>query len=155
MKQFILFWILCSLSIFNLIGQGLDEERRSLSMLIERMYNNEPFEGCRLLDDYDHSYLINIVTLDKTKYANKQAMNRVAQVKSQRSAGEFLNGTQSFSEFIIKTSKSEEKGVNTTMTETLEVIKTNTTGFVQQMQVLSAFDGDDNTRVFVFYKELK
>lgn len=138
-----------------ILAQGLDEERASLVMFIERMYNNEPFEGCRLLDDYDHSYLINIVTLDKTKYANKQAMNRVAQVKSQRSAGEFLNGTQSFSEFIIKTSKSEEKGGNTTMTETLEVIKTNTTGFVQQMQVLSAFDGDDNTRVFVFYKELK
>lgn len=155
MKQFILFWILCSLSIFNLIGQGLDEERRSLSMLIERMYNNDPFEGCRLLDDYDHSYLINIVTLDKAKYTNKQAMNRVAQVKSQRSAGEYLNGTQSFSEFIIKTPKSEEKGDNAKMIETIEVIKTNTTGFVQQMQVLTAFDGEDNARVFVFYKELK
>lgn len=151
-KLFLLLMFLCPTFI---LAQGLDEERASLVMFIERMYNNEPFEGCRLLDDYDHSYLINIVTLDKTKYANKQAMNRVAQVKSQRSAGEFLNGTQSFSEFIIKTSKSEEKGVNTTMTETLEVIKTNTTGFVQQMQVLSAFDGDDNTRVFVFYKELK
>ena len=136
-------------------AQSLDEDRTALAMFIERMYNNEPFEGCRLLDDYDHSYLINVVTLDKIKYANRQAMNRVAQVKSQRAAGEYLNGTQSFTEFVIKTPKSEGKGVNENMVKTLEVIKTNTTGFVQQMQILSSFDAEGNTRVFVFYKEIK
>ena len=136
-------------------SQGIDDDRTSLAMFIERMYNNEPFEGCRLLDDYEHSYLINVVTLDKTKYTNRQAMNRVAQVKSQRAAGEYLNGTQSYSEFVIKTPKSEEKGANAKMVETLEVIKINTIGFVKQMQILTIFDGEENTRVFVFYKEIK
>ncbi len=77
-------------------------------------------------------------------------MNRVAEIKSQRNAGEFLNGTQSYTEFTIKTPKSIEKGENSEVVETVEVIKTNSTGYVRQMQILTTFDSKNNTRVFVY-----
>lgn len=135
-------------------AQGYDEERVSLSMFVERMFNNEPFEGCRIIDDYDNSYMLAVVILDKTKYQNKMAMNRVAQVKSQRTAGEFFNGSQSYTEMVIRTPKSEEKGGDPSMAETMEVIRANSIGFVKQMQLLTSFDGEEDTKVFVYYKKV-
>lgn len=134
-------------------AQGYDQERIQLAKFIERMYNNAPFEGCRIVDDYDNSYFITVVELDKSKYTNSQSMNRVADVKSQRIAGEFFNGTQTYTEFTIRTPKSEEKGLSD-MTETYEVIKTNSIGYVKQMQLLTVFDTLDGIKVFVYYKKV-
>ncbi len=134
----------------NVIAQSFDQDRIQLANFIERMYNNAPFEGCRFVDDYDNCYFLSVVALDKTKYNTPQIMNRVAEIKSQRNAGEFLNGTQSYTEFTIKTPKSIEKGENSEVVETLEVIKTNSTGYVRQMQILTTFDSKNNTRVFVY-----
>ena len=67
-------------------AQGYDQERIQLAKFIERMYNNAPFDGCRIVDDYDNSYLLSVVALDKSKYKTPQIMNRVAEVKSQRNA---------------------------------------------------------------------
>lgn len=138
----------------ELFAQGYDEERTVLAMFIERMFTNEPFEGCRIVDDYDNSYMLSVVILDKGQYKNAMTMNRVSQVKSQRTAGEFFNGTQSYSEMIIKTPKSDEKGGDPKMVETLEVIKVNSIGYVKQMQLLTSFDGEDNTKVYVYYKKV-
>lgn len=150
----ILFVLILLLITNNLFAQGYDEDRINLAMFIERMYNNEPFEGCRIVDDYDNSYMLAVVTLDPTKYQNKMAMNRVAQVKSQRTAGEFFNGSQSYTEMVIKTPKSDEKGGDPSLVETMEIIRVNSIGYVKQMQLLSSFDGEDNTKVFVYYKKV-
>jgi hypothetical protein len=108
-----------------------------------------------MIDDYDKSYFISVVVLDKKKYKSEQIMNRVAQVKSQRQAGEFLNGTQSFSEFIIKTPRSKEKGDSIFKEEIIDVIKTNSTGYVKQLQLFTSFDDKNNFQVFVFLKHNK
>lgn len=79
-------------------------------------------------------------------------MNRVAQVKSQRNAGEFFNGTQTYSEFIIQTPLKKDKGDNSGISESLEVIKSNSTGFVKQMQLLTSFQENGGQTVFIYYK---
>lgn len=152
MKKILIFIMFLSSLVVS--AQSYDEDRIILSNFVERLYNNAPFEGCRIIDDYDHSYLLSVVLLDKAKYKVPSAMNRVAQVKSQRNAGEFLNGTQSYSEFTIKTPKSEKKE-STDVAESIEVIKSSSTGFVQQMQLLTTFDVPENNKVFVFYKQIK
>lgn len=152
MRKTVLLFMLCWLSSMT-YAQSFDQERIALAKFIERMFNNSPFEGCRIVDDYDNSYLLSVVELDKSKYKISSAMNRVAQVKSQRNAGEFFNGTQSYSEITIRTPKSEEKG-GKEMTETYEVIRTNSTGFVQQMELLTNFESNSGTAVFVFYKKV-
>lgn len=135
-------------------AQSFDQERIALAKFIERMYNSSPFEGCRIVDDYDNSYLLSVVELNKSKYKTNSVMNRIAQVKSQRNAGEFFNGTQSYSEITIRTPKSEEKG-GKEMAETYEIIRTNSIGFVQQMELLTNFEIKDGTAVFVYYKKVK
>lgn len=139
----------------NSNAQSFDEDRIVLSQFIERLYNNAPFEGCRIIDDYDNSYLLSVVALDASNYKTSSALNRVAQVKSQRNAGEFFNGTQSISEFVVKTTKGEKQGKKANViSETFEMVKSNSTGFVQQMQLLTTFDNAEQQKVFVFYKEL-
>lgn len=151
MRKILLSILLCCIA--NVVyAQSFDQERIALAKYIERMYNSSPFEGCRIVDDYDNSYLLSVVELDKSKYKTTSVMNRIAQVKSQRNAGEFFNGTQSYSEITIRTPKSEEKG-GTEMAETYEIIRTNSTGFVQQMALLTQFESNGNM-VFVYYKKV-
>lgn len=152
MKKTILLVLLCWFSSMA-YAQSYDQERVSLSRFIERMYNASPFEGCRIVDDYNNSYLLSVVELDTSKYKTRSVLNRVAQVKSQRNAGEFFNGTQSYSEITIKTPESEEKGGGD-MAEAYEIIRTNSTGFVQQMELLSTFETSVGTTVFLFYKKI-
>jgi len=136
----------------NIFAQGYDQERIQLANFIERMYNNAPFDGCRIVDDYDNSYLLSIVALDKSKYKTPQIMNRVADVKSQRNAGEFFNGSQSYTEMTIKTPKGEEH--ESDMTEVYELIRTNSIGYVRQMQLLTSFEDSTGMMVFVYYKKI-
>ena len=151
MRKILLSILLCCIA--NVVyAQSFDQERIALAKFIERMYNSSPFEGCRIVDDYDNSYHLSVVELDKSKYKTSSVMNRIAQVKSQRNAGEFFNGTQSYSEITIRTPKSEEKG-GAEMTETYEIIRTNSTGFVQQMALLTQFESNENM-VFVYYKKV-
>ena len=153
MRKFLLSMVLCFISTM-MLAQSFDQERIALAKFIERMYNSSPFEGCRIVDDYDNSYLLSVVELDKSRYKTTSVMNRVAQVKSQRNAGEFFNGTQSYSEITIRTPKSEEKGGSKEMAETYEIIRTNSTGFVQQMALLTNFESNGGIAVFVFYKKV-
>lgn len=136
----------------NIFAQGYDQERIQLANFIERMYNNAPFDGCRIVDDYDNSYLLSVVALDKSKYKTPQIMNRVADVKSQRNAGEFFNGSQSYTEMTIKTPKGEEH--ESDMTEVYELIRTNSIGYVRQMQLLTSFEDSTGMMVFVFFKKV-
>ena len=152
MRKVLLSMMLCCLASM-MYAQSFDQERIALAKFIERMYNSSPFEGCRIVDDYNNSYLLSVVKLDESKYKTSSAMNRVAQVKSQRNAGEFFNGTQSYSEITIRTPKSEEKG-GKEMAETYEIIRTNSTGFVQQMALLTNFEGKEGMSVFVYYKKI-
>lgn len=133
-------------------AQGYDQERIQLAKFIERMYNNAPFDGCRIVDDYDNSYLLSVVALDKSKYKTAQIMNRVAEVKSQRNAGEFFNGSQSYTEMTIKTPKGEEH--KSDMTEVYELIRVNSIGYVKQMQLLTSFEDAASMQVFVYYKKV-
>ena len=150
-KVLILFLLILPFSSF---AQNYDEERINLALFIERMYNNAPFDGCRIIDDYDNSYLLSVVSLDKAKYKSMQTMNRAAQVKSQRNAGEFFNGTQTYSEFIIQTPLSIEKNKIINISESIELIKSNSSGYVRQMQLLTSFEDNMGLMVFVYYKKI-
>ncbi|MBQ6187913.1 MAG: hypothetical protein IJK49_08240 [Prevotella sp.] len=149
---------LVTLIIFNSImqitfAQSFDQERIALSKFVERMFISSPFEGCRIIDDYDKSYLLSVVELDKSKYKSSYILNRVAQLKSQRYAGEYFNGTYSYSEITIQTPKSKEKGGHD-MEETYERIRVNTSGYVKQLALLTNFETKNGMMIFVYYTKL-
>ena len=155
MKTIILFLILISSLTAN--AQSFNEDKTAFSNFIKRMYLSSPFEGVKIVDDYDHQYLVSVISLEKAKYTSESTMNRVAQVKAQSQASTFLNGATISMDMIITTKESKDSTNNvTTIVETVEQIKQNSVGFSQGLELLINFDSSDNlSMVFVYIRELK
>jgi UDP-N-acetylmuramate-alanine ligase len=153
MKKILLFLILALAVDVN--AQSFNEDKTSFSNFIKRMYTATPFEGVKIVDDYDHQYLVSIISLDKAKYSDPSIMNRVAQVKAQSQANTFLNGASIRMDMIIKTTEKTSKDSISAVVETIEQIKQNSVGFTQGLELLTNFDNADNKRmVFVYMREL-
>lgn len=152
----ILFTLFIIYSAFG-YSQSINDDKTSLTNFIKRMYNSAPFEGVKVIDDYDHQYFISVLSLEKGKYPNEAMMNRVAQVKGQSQANIFFNGSTISSDLVIKTTENKlTDKTTTTAVETIESIKENAMGFVKSMELLTNFDNQDGKRmVFIFYKEMK
>ena len=136
-------------------GQTISSDAVSLGNFVKRMYESQPFEGCRILDDYDNKYLISLVVLDKTKYKDQITMDRVANVKARNNTSIFLNGSTISSEYIITTDSLKTDSASTITVKTSEIIKESSVGFVQGMEVLLTFETASGTRkVYVLYRKV-
>jgi hypothetical protein len=156
MKQSIIFILAFMLSAIS-YGQGFNDDKIALTNFIKRMYNSSPFEGVKLVEDYDNKYIISVLSLEKAKYTSSSIMTRVAQTKAQRQVSTFLNGAVITSEFIIKTTeeKANSSEVKTTV-ETIEKIKENSVGFVNGLELLTNFDIDEGVRMlFIYIKKIE
>ena len=48
-------------------AQSFNEDKTSFSNFLKRMYIAKPFEGVKIVDDYDHQYLISVISLEEAK----------------------------------------------------------------------------------------
>ena len=139
----------------GILAQSFNEDKTAFTNFIKRMYIATPFEGVKIVDDYDHQYMISVISLDKAKYTDPSVMNRIAQVKAQSQANTFINGANISMDMIIKTTEKVSKDSTSTITETVESIKQNSAGFTQGLELLTNFDNADSKRVvFVFSRAL-
>jgi len=137
-------------------AQSFNDDKTAFTNFLKRMYTATPFEGVKIVDDYDHQYLVSVISLDKAKYTNPSDMNRVAQVKAQSQANTFLNGATISLDMVIKTSEKTSKDSTSTLVETVESIKQNSMGFTQGLELLTNFKNADSKRmVFIYYREIK
>jgi len=140
----------------NSYSQGYNDDKTSLSNFIKRMYASAPFEGVKVVDDYDHQYFISVISLERAKYPSSSTMNRVAQVKAQQQANTFFNGSYISSDLIIKTTETKDSTSTKSTVEMIESIRENSMGFVQGMELLINFDTEEGKRmVFIYYREMK
>lgn len=152
-KILILFSLFLSLSAF---GQSFNEDKTSMTNFIKRMYKATPFEGVKIIDDYDHQYLVSVLSLDKAKYTSPSLMNRVAQVKAISQANTLLNGSSISTDIVIKTTEQKAGDKTNTVVESIESIKENAVGFSQGLELLTNFDDEQSKRmVFIYYREIK
>lgn len=154
-KGILLFAFMLNVIIAN--AQSFNEDKTAFLNFIKRMYTASQFEGVKIVDDYNHQYMISLISLDKAKYSNESMMNRVAQVKAQSQASTFLNGATISMDMVITTKESKDSSNNVkTIVETVERIKQNSVGFSQGLELLSVFpNGDDKRMVFIYIRELK
>ncbi|MCQ2605688.1 MAG: hypothetical protein MJ204_03990 [Bacteroidales bacterium] len=150
MKKIFFSLVLCVL-VNSVYSQSYNQERTALTNFLIRMYENAPFDGVRVVDDYEHKYLISVLALDKSKYTNESQMNRVAEVKARSQASRFFNGSQISSNLIIRMS---ENSNGTSDIETIETINENSIGYVSGLQQLTNFSGEQGEIVFIYYIEL-
>ena len=141
----------------NAQAQSFNNDKTAFSNFLKRMYTALPFEGVKIVDDYNSQYLVSVISLEKSKYTSESTMNRVAQVKAQSQASTFLNGATISMDMIITTKEiKDEKNDITTIVETVEQIKQNSVGFSQGLELLTNFDKEDKLRmVWIYVRELK
>jgi 6-pyruvoyl-tetrahydropterin synthase len=150
----VLFFLLI-IATKNTYSQSFNEDKTSMVNFLKRMYNSSPFEGVKIVDDYDHQYLVSVLSLDKTKYTSPSIMNRVAQVKAQSQANNYLNGSTISSDLVIKTTEHKNGEKSSTVVETIESIKENAVGFSQGLELLNNFEDEKTKRiVFIYYREI-
>ena len=128
-------------------AQGFGADKVAFSNFLIRMYENAPFDGVKIVRDYDSTYLISVLSLNKNKYAAESAMNRVASVKAMAQASRFFNGSSISDETIIKTSTNED---NMSNNDIIETIHENSVGFVKSLEMLTNFIRKDGLTVFIF-----
>ena len=143
--------------IFHTISycQGFNDDKIALTNFIKRMYDSSPFEGVKLVEDYDNKYIISVVSLEKADKSTS-ILTRIAQTKAQRQVSTFFNGAVITSEFIIKTTeeRADSSEVKTTV-ETIEKIKENSVGFVNGLELLTNFDIEEGKRtLFIYIKKI-
>ena len=154
-KNKLIFFFLLLTTATNIQAQSFNEDKTSMVNFLKRMYNSSPFEGVKIIDDYDHQYLVSVLSLDKTKYTNPSIMNRVAQVKAQSQANTYLNGSNISMDLVIKTSEQKTGDKTETVVESIESIKENAMGFSQGLELLNNFENEVTKRmVFIYYREI-
>ena len=133
-------------------AQSYNTEHTTLARFLTRMYNSAPFEGVKVVNDYDNNYLISVVVLNPTKYRNNEStMSRVAGVKAMSQASRFFSGSKITSELIITT---REDSTQNTTTEMLEKINEQSIGYVNALSELANFSDNQGQRIFFYYKQL-
>jgi hypothetical protein len=136
-------------------AQSFNEDKTAFSNYLKRMYISTPFEGVKIVDDYDHQYLISVISLDKAKYSDPSLMNRVSLVKAQSQANTFINGASISMDMVITTSEKTTKDSSSTVVQSVESIKQNSMGFTQGLELLCNFDNPDSRRmVFIYQREI-
>lgn len=154
MKTTIIFF--CVLFSISSYSQQFSSNRVSLENFIKRMYNSKPFEGVKVMQDYDNNYLVSVVIMKVDSSKSESTLNRIASIKAKSNANLFISGSAITSESIIRTTEEKIKDSVKTKTEVTEIIKETANGFVQGMELLTSFDTDEGKqRVFVFIRELK
>ena len=146
--------ILGLITLFSIsaYAQNFNSDMTALSKFVQRMYTASPFEGVKLLEDYDNQYLLSVIVLDPAKYGNNEStMTRVASVKAMSEASRFFNGSRITTDLVITT---KEDGRSNVTTEMLEKINEKSIGYVKSLSQLTNFPDADNKRVFVYFKQL-
>lgn len=149
------FFILICATIFctiNSFAQSYNQQRTTLANFLVRMYENEPFDGVKVVEDYDNAYLMSVVVLDKAKYKTSSQMNRVASVKAMSQASRFFNGSKITDDLVIRTT---EKADGTVDTETIENINEHSMGYVKALELLRNFPDQSGSEVYIFIAPIK
>ena len=144
--------VLFLFAIQNTFAQSYNSDKVAVTNFLIRMYNDAPFEGVRVVDDYEQAYLVSVLALDKAKYKTDAILNRVASVKAMAQASRYFNGSNIAQDLIIHTS---EKADGSNDTEIIENIRENSVGYVKQLEQLTNFTREDGLQVFIFIKELE
>lgn len=146
----IFLWFLLFVPLIS-SGQSFNTDRIELANFLKRMYNSAPFDGVRVVEDYNACYLISVISLENAKYGSDSAMNRVASVKAMSETSRYLNGSEISSDLIIQTN-TNNRGYS--HTEISENIRENSIGYVRELELLTSFSAEQGWKTYIFCKQM-
>lgn len=151
-----LFLVLIVSTSFNITiySQSFNIEKNVFINFLKRQYEQEGYEGIKLIEDYEKNYIISILSLNKKTYSSSSTMFRVAKVKATQQIGAYISGTQVSSELLIRIVDDDRDSIRV---EKMEVIIEQSQSFVREVEFLTSFPKKDteNEVVFIYGKEIK
>ena len=160
MKNRILTILLCAFA-FSLVAQTdfqdntIMKKNEELAKYITNLYNENPFEGVKIIEGKDVSYLISLSIQVVSGHKTSSTKNTVANVKARRDAMRFLNGSNITSETIIKTEEAIKNNSVSYYETYIDEINENSAGFLDGMQVLTTFTSNNGKEyIYIIYKKL-
>lgn len=146
--------LLLSLIISNelCIAQSINTEKTAFINFLKRQYGQENYEGIRLVEDYDKTYILSVLSLSKKAYPSSSTMFRVAKVKAAQQIGAYMDGTNISSDLLIRTTESDSVRL-----EKVEIIRESSNSFVSSVEYLTSFPKSENADdiVFIYSKEIE
>lgn len=138
-NRFVLLFEILFFQCFNsfCVGQGYNLEKTALSNYLVRIYEQQPFEGVRMIDDYYSQYLISVVTLNPSDYQDEYMMERVSEVEAQSQANRFFNGSKITETEIVRVN---EKCDGKKDSKVIKKINEKSSGYVRALELLISFD---------------
>jgi len=137
-------------------GQTISPELVSLGNFVQRMFEASPFEGVKVIEDYNNTYMISLAMLERSKYSSELVMNKVAAAKARSNVNKFLNGTQLSTDFYVQTEKIKSDSTVTKEMITYDIIREKSYGIVESMKVLTTFNADDDKYyIYIIFKEIE
>lgn len=134
------------------IAQSINAEKTTFINFLKRQYEQENYEGIRLVEDYNKAYIISVLSLNKKTYPSTSIMFRVAKVKATQQIGAYIDGTNTSSDLLIRTIESDSVRV-----EKVEIIRERSNSFVNSVEYLASFPKVENADdiVFIYSKEIE
>lgn len=134
------------------IAQSINTEKTTFINFLKRQYEQENYEGIRLVEDYDKTYIISVLSLNKKIYPSTSTMFRVAKVKATQQIGAYIDGTNTSSDLLIRTTESDSVRV-----EKVEIVRERSNSFVNSVEYLASFPKVENADdiVFIYSKEIE
>lgn len=153
-KLFIIVVLFCKIT--SLRAQSFNDDKTALVNYLKRMYMNSAIEGVKIVDDYNHIYLISILSLESANYTSQSTMYRVAQVKAQRQASLYLNGSEISFENVISTRTTiDSMGNSSSVIQSIEYMRENSMGFSQGLELFTVFEPKSGQMVFIYGREVE
>jgi len=131
----------------SVFSQGYNSENIAFGNFLERLYLDSPFEGVRIVQDYNNTYLISVLALNTQNYESQSTLNRVASVKAMAQASRYFNGSDIDDDIVIYTSEDVN---GKTEVKTIEKIKEHSKGYVRALELIKSFKTGDEYQVFIF-----
>ncbi len=156
MKKLIIFTISQFIFLFS-FSQDYSNGKVGLGNFVRRMYISHPFNGVKLLKNQDgQDYMVSVVELKKDPSKSESILSRIASVKAKAYASQYINGSNVLIEVLVVTTEERNKDSVINKTILQEILKENSVGFVDYMELLTNFDSSDGSKsVYVFYYEMK
>ena len=139
----------------NYQANKIKKKNKELAKYITNLYNESPFEGVKIVEEKDASYLISLSIQVVSGHKTSSTQNRVAQIKARRNAMVFLNGSNITSQTILKTGETVTNNSVSYYETYMDEIKENAAGFLDGMQVLTTFTSNNGKEyIYIIYKKL-
>ena len=162
-KIFILSFIILLNFNFNLTAQNSTEKNHIiddggadfLADYIIGLYKKGRFDGIKILDMNNETYMISAGTVTMSDYKKTSSMRRVSELRAKRNIINFINeGSRLSTEMFDLYEEGEKNGKSNYEAYFKEITSEKASGFVSGMQTLATFKHDKDF-IYIIYKKIK